>query len=76
MRSPEYLNGRREGVKWAVTWLHKRAGAMNDWHAQAILNTAAFNMGFDAKQQNIDTPETQSLVVDTDTSNRSTTYGN
>ncbi len=63
MRSPEYLNGRREGVKWAVTWLHKRATEMNDLHAKAILNGAAFNMGWDAKKQKIDTPETQPTLL-------------
>lgn len=48
-RSPEYTQGRRAGVKWAITWLHDRANEMNDPHAKAILNTAAFNLGADAK---------------------------
>lgn len=43
--------GRREAVKWAIEWLHRRAKEMNDPHAQAILNTAAFNMGVDAKEK-------------------------
>ncbi len=50
-RSPEYLNGRREAIKWAVTWLHERAAQMGDPIAVAILNAAAFNMGVDAKRR-------------------------
>jgi hypothetical protein len=49
-RSPEYTQGKRAGIKWAITWLHERANEMNDEHAKAILNTAAFNMGVDAKK--------------------------
>lgn len=48
-RSPEYTQGRRAGVKWAITWLHARAAEMNDPPARAILNSAAFNMGHDAR---------------------------
>jgi hypothetical protein len=48
-RAPQYMHGRREAIKWAVTWLHQRALEMNDPHAKAILNSAAFNMGSDAK---------------------------
>jgi len=48
-RSHEYNNGRREGIKWAIMWLHARAKEMNDPHAVAVLNSAAFNMGVDAK---------------------------
>jgi len=44
-RSHEYTQGKRAGIKWAITWLHARANEMNDEHAKAILNTAAFNMG-------------------------------
>ena len=40
------------GIRWAVTWLHKRAAEMNDPWAKALLNTAAFNMGCDAKRRN------------------------
>jgi len=50
MRSNEYHNGRREAIKWAVTWLHNRAREMNDPNAVAVLNTAAFNMGQAAKR--------------------------
>ncbi len=74
MRSPEYLNGRREGVKWAIAWLHQRASQMNDENAKAVLNTAAFNMGNSAKQQNIDTPQTQSEQLTAQLSVKPWTY--
>lgn len=48
-RSPQYMQGRREAIKWAITWLHKRSEEMNDPHAQATLNAAAFNMGADSR---------------------------
>ncbi len=48
MSEKSYPRGHRDGIKWAITWLHKRAVEMNDHHAKAILNTAAFNM---AKQE-------------------------
>lgn len=41
--------GQRAGIRWAIAWLHKRAGEMNDPHARTILNTAAYQMGVDAK---------------------------
>lgn len=49
-RSPQYEQGRRNGIKWAVTWLHQRAAEMNDPHAKIVLNSAAFNMGLGAKR--------------------------
>jgi len=33
------------GVRRAITWLHERANEMNDPHAKAILDAAAFNLG-------------------------------
>lgn len=48
-RSPQYLQGRQEAIKWAVSWLHSRALEMNDPHAKAVLNSAATNMGWDAR---------------------------
>ena len=45
----EYGRGTRDGTRWAIAWLHKRAEQMNDPHAKAILNTAAFQMGVEAK---------------------------
>lgn len=50
-RTPDYVDGRRNGIKWAITWLHQRAEEMNDPHAKAILNTAAFNMSTAAKDK-------------------------
>lgn len=53
MRSDDYHNGRREAIKWAVTWLHDKAKSMNDPHAKNILNVAAFCMGQDAKRHSV-----------------------
>ena len=49
-RSLEYTQGKRAGIKWAISWLHERAIEMSDPAAKAILNTAAFNMGVEAKR--------------------------
>ncbi len=38
--------GRRDGVRWAVTWLANRAKEMNDDHAKIVLNSAATNLGW------------------------------
>lgn len=46
-----YPRGRRDGIRWAITWLHKRAVEMNDRRAKAILNSAAFSMGVDLKYE-------------------------
>lgn len=48
-RCEQWHQGRRNGIKWAVEWLHRRAKQMNDHQAEAILNTAAWNMGVDGK---------------------------
>lgn len=45
--------GQRAGIRWAIAWLHKRAGEMSDPHTKTILNTAAFNMGTAAKDLQI-----------------------
>lgn len=44
-RMDEYERGRRDGVREAVTWLHKRAREMNDPRAVSILNAAADHLG-------------------------------
>ena len=44
---PEYDRGFRDGIRAAVTWLHRRAEEMNDPHAKGLYNTAAFNLGTD-----------------------------
>ncbi|MBN8292866.1 translation initiation factor IF-1 [Rhodobacter sp. NTK016B] len=51
MRDQQYIDGRRNGVKACIAWLHKRADEMNDPHAKAILNSAAFGMGVDMKKE-------------------------
>jgi hypothetical protein len=38
------------GVRASVTWLHARAKEMNDPHAIAILNSAAFSLGVSLAQ--------------------------
>lgn len=38
------------GVRRAITWLHERAKEMNDMHARAILDSAAFSLGVDLKK--------------------------
>lgn len=43
-----YKRGVRDGIQFAVTWLHRRATEeMNDPKARAILNSAATNLGWD-----------------------------
>jgi hypothetical protein len=33
------------GIRFAITWLHKRANEMNDPKAKQILDAAAFSLG-------------------------------
>lgn len=35
------------GVRSCIAWLHERARKMNDPHAKAVLNSAAFALGTD-----------------------------
>ena len=49
MRSQQWLDGRRNGIKFAVSWLRDRAQRMRDEHARQILYSASFNLGKDAK---------------------------
>jgi hypothetical protein len=44
-RSQQFRDGHRNATKACVAWLHARTEEMNDWHAKAILNTAAFHLG-------------------------------
>lgn len=37
--------GQRQAIRWMIQWLHDRANMMNDLHAKAVLNLAAFNLG-------------------------------
>ena len=50
-RSDQWEDGRRNGIKWAVTYLHSRAKEMNDTKAMIVLDSAAFNMGWQAKHE-------------------------
>ena len=50
---PDYDRGYRDGLRAAVTWLANRAGSMTDPHAQAVLNSAATNLGWDANRGKI-----------------------
>ena len=47
--SAQYSQGYRCAMKRAVAWLHHRADEMNDPHAKAILDSAAFNLGVAAQ---------------------------
>lgn len=55
--------GKRDGLRYAITWLHRRANSMNDSKAKAILNSAAFDLGIEIREGHAppipDTPEPQ-----------------
>lgn len=53
-RSQQFIEGYRHAVGWCVEWLHQRAKEMNDEHAKGILNSAAWNLGNDAKRRELD----------------------
>lgn len=40
-----YQRGRRDGIRWAITYVHAYAKEMNDPGARAALNCVAFYMG-------------------------------
>ncbi len=40
-----YERGRRDGIRWAITYVHNYAKGMNDPGARAALNCVAFYMG-------------------------------
>jgi hypothetical protein len=44
-RSSQYMQGRREALKWAITFLHAKAEEMNDPKAWRLLNLAASDIG-------------------------------
>jgi hypothetical protein len=48
-RSTQFEDGRRNGVKACVEWLHREADRMNDPHARLVLNNAANGVGSDLK---------------------------
>lgn len=45
-----YERGTRDGLRWAVTWLHERANKMSDPHAKQVLHSAAFSLGVEASR--------------------------
>lgn len=45
MTGTDYDRGFRDGLRWAITWLHNNASEMRDSRARDILNTAAFGLG-------------------------------
>ncbi len=45
--------GKRDGLRYAITWLHRRAKLMSDPNATAILNSAAFDLGLEIKEGHI-----------------------
>lgn len=47
MSGRTYEDGRRNAIRACVRWLHERASQMNDPHAKAVLNSAAFALGTD-----------------------------
>jgi len=47
--------GKRDGLRWAITWLHRRAAGMYDPHAKAVLNSAAFDLGNEIREGRIPT---------------------
>lgn len=44
-----HKNGVRRGIKLVIEKLHERSNEMNDPHAKAVLNAAAFNIGSELK---------------------------
>lgn len=47
-KKPDYERGYKDGLRFAITWLHRRANEeMNDPVARALLNSAATNLGWD-----------------------------
>jgi hypothetical protein len=53
MKIPEYNRGWIDGVRFAITFIHRRALEMNDQSAKAALNTTAFHLGLDAKEHKL-----------------------
>lgn len=54
MNAGDRANGFRDGMRYAVTWLHDRAREMNDPWAKEVLNTAAFNLGVEGKKGTVE----------------------
>lgn len=54
MTKTEYDRGFKDGLRWAITWLHNNASEMRDSHAQNILNHAAFGLGVEGDRTRAD----------------------
>lgn len=48
-RTPQWHDGRKAGVKFAVEWIHRRAAELNDPGAKAAMNVAANDLGREGK---------------------------
>ena len=53
-QKPEYERGYDDAYRGAISWLHQRAGAMNDQHARDVLNSAATNLGWDTSRARVE----------------------
>lgn len=53
MKAPERALGYRDGIRYAVTWLHKQGHDMNDPWAKALLDCAANSLGREGKDATI-----------------------
>jgi hypothetical protein len=49
-RTQQWKDGRRNGIKFAITFLHRTAHEMNDPHAKCICNLVGFWLGIEAKK--------------------------
>lgn len=54
--------GRRDGIRFAITWLHARAKTMNDPTAVAVLNVAASDLGNQLSRFEVVNPEAENSV--------------
>lgn len=48
--------GKRDGIRSAITWLLARAREMNDPNAKIVLNSAAYSLGQDLKYRESELP--------------------
>lgn len=48
-RCSQYMQGRREALKWAITYLHAKAEKMDDPKAWRLLNLAASDIGAEVR---------------------------
>lgn len=58
--------GKRDGLRYSITWLHQRANQMNDPHAKAVLNSAAYALGNEIREGHIPTPSAEKYIPSDD----------